>query len=255
MQTSVRALRPYGLDLRAHLTRPGGEHPVVIVHGIGASHGYSALFQRAVAASRPSVSLDLPGFGGTAKPPAPLSVEGYARVIASALDRLGVTGATVFGHSMGAQFATELALIRPELVGELVVAGPVVDPERRSGVRQALALLRDISREPPAVNLPQTAAYLQCGPVWFLRELGPMLRYRIEEAAAGVRQPVLVMRGENDPIARLDWCRRLTASYPDARLVEVAGARHVLQQARPEVVAEHVLRFSAGIAPAAGASS
>jgi pimeloyl-ACP methyl ester carboxylesterase len=237
-----------GLELRTHAMAPNtmavAERPVLIVHGIGVSHRYSDRLQSALSRTRPTFSLDLPGFAGTEKPSARLSVEDYAAVIAVAADELGVRGATVIGHSMGAQFASELARIRPEIVSEVVLAGPVVDPERRSVLMQSLDLAHDIVGEPPSVNLIVLTDYLRCGPRWFFTELAAMLEFSTEDAVARLTQPVLVVRGENDPIARRAWCEQLTDSAADGRLIELPDSRHVVQHNSAERMAEEVLSFS-----------
>jgi pimeloyl-ACP methyl ester carboxylesterase len=246
----VRHLRFGDLDVRAHIwttpRHPGGASaaPIVIVHGLGTSHRYSDRLQRALQGSRDTYSLDLPGFGGTRKPSRRLSVDDYAGVIARAADVLGIRSACVIGHSMGAQFAAALACQRPDLVSHLVLAGPVVDPARRSARLQMLDLARDILGEPLGLNAVVFSDYLRCGPRWFLRELEAMLRYRLEEAARQVRCPVLVVRGVNDPIARAAWCAQLAAAAPEGRLLELADSRHVVQHTAPSALADAVLSFA-----------
>jgi pimeloyl-ACP methyl ester carboxylesterase len=83
-------------------------------------------------------SIDLPGFGAVPKPPMSPSVIAVAKALGSLLDQLAVTHAVVIGHSMGVQWGVELGVIRPGLVSDLVLIGPVTDMAHRSLPYQAL---------------------------------------------------------------------------------------------------------------------
>lgn len=215
----------------------------VILHGIGVSHRYSDRLQDELAESRLTLSFDLPGFAGTPNPGRRFSVADHADLVASALDARGLTGCTVIGHSMGAQFALELALRRPDLVGTLVLIGPVVDPARPRAVQQAIDLATDFLCEPPSTNVMVTTDYFRTGVRWFFTELGPMLDYPTTDAVAAVDAPVLILRGSRDPIARAPWCRVLAARARDGRLVEVQGHGHVVQRSAARSVAASIEQF------------
>ena len=102
----------------------------VIVPGIGMSHRYSEPLRSELERTASVVSLDLPGFAGFPGSPATahMTVADRADAIAAHLDGRGITRAVVIGHSMGAQFAVELARTQPSLVSRLVLMAPVVDP-------------------------------------------------------------------------------------------------------------------------------
>ena len=200
----------------------------LMVHGIGASYRYFRRMQQSLAVTGHTLSLDLPGFGGARRPERPLSVEEYGALIGRLLDQLEVPQVVVIGHSMGAQFVTELARQRPDAVSHLVLIGPVTDPRRATGVQQAMGLTRDVVKEPLSGNLIVFQDYLECGPRWFSTELALMLDYRTDLALREVRSPALVIRGANDPVSGSDWCASLAAAAPDGHLLEVAGHRHLV---------------------------
>jgi pimeloyl-ACP methyl ester carboxylesterase len=221
-----------------------GSPVFVLIHGIGASHRYLSRLHAEFSGDATVHSIDLPGFGGVPKPGAPPDITAMAAALAALLDQLGVTGAVVVGHSMGVQWAVELGVIRPDLVAQLVLIGPVTDDTHRSLVYQSLTLARDVLAEPPSVNLTVFGDYLRCGPRWFLKQSRFMIPYPIEERMPRLTMPVLVLRGGNDPIASTGWCRRLVGRASRARLVIVPGHRHVVQFTAPRAVAaaiRHVL--------------
>ena len=223
----------------------------VLLHGIGVSHRYLARLHRQLAEAGRVLSLDLPGFGGTPRPQQALSVEDYARFVAQVLAAGGVVRCVLVGHSMGAQFAIEIARQHPDLVSHAVLIGPVVDAKRRTVLRQGLALARDCPREPLPASAIVLADYILCGTRFVLTELPAMLAYPTEERIGGMVAPVLVVRGAADPIANSDWCRTLADRAEDGRLLEVAGSRHLVQYSAPERVSRAIAAFAGAPLPAA----
>jgi len=241
-----------GGEQRASATPP---LPIVLVHGIGMSHRYFARLHREFAGSRDVHALDLPGFGRFGRPADPLPVERMATLIAGALSRLGVSRAVLVGHSMGAQWVVELARQRPDLVESVVLIGPVVDDAHRTLAAQARAMALETLAETPVVNTIVLTDYLRCGMPWYLTQLRHMLAYPIEDRVAELDVPVLVMRGGNDPVAGLDWCRRLRLRASAATLVVVPGKRHVVQFTAPRAVAAAIDAFLAATRPTSDAEA
>ncbi|HEV7950919.1 MAG TPA: alpha/beta hydrolase [Glaciihabitans sp.] len=227
------------------LTSSGGAPVFVLLHGIGMSHRYFYRLAQALSQHGDVYALDLPGFGATPRPHRPLSIDAYAAVIADALDELTITSCVVIGHSMGSQFATELAVIRPDLVSHTVLIGPVVDPDRRSVLWQAAALSLDSTKETPIANTLVFTDYLRAGPRWYLAMLPVMMTYPTLERAALVTSPLLVVRGEKDPIAKSGWCHELAATNVDGQCVEIPGQAHVVQHGAPHELTDAIVGFIA----------
>ena len=215
----------------------------MLLHGIGMSHRYFRKLRAALGAVGTTYALDLPGFGATPKPRQALSVAEYAQFTGRMLEALDITSCVVVGHSMGAQFAVELAVQRPSLASHLVLIGPVVDAGRRTILRQALALGRDSLRERSATNAIVFGDYARCGPRRYLAELGAMLGYPTEVRIGSVQAPVLVIRGARDPIASSQWCRLLTNRAQNGRMIEVPRGPHVVQESAPNRVSSAITRF------------
>ena len=73
------------------------------------------------------IRIDLLGEGGSAKPASGYSMESEAQLVAAALAKLGVQGAVVVGHSMGAAVGTSLAQQASQLVDRLVIIDEAPD--------------------------------------------------------------------------------------------------------------------------------
>jgi pimeloyl-ACP methyl ester carboxylesterase len=242
----------------------GGRHAYVLLHGIGVSHRYLARLHVELAQGPDAesqhrgvavYSFDLPGFGGTPRPGRAVTVGEYAAFVAAVLAERGVESCIVIGHSMGVQFAVELALQVPGLVTRTVLLGPVVDPARRSAAWHALALTRDaLFSEPPSTNVVVFSDYFRTGMRWYLTELPVMMEYPLDVRIRSVGQPVLVLRGARDPIARRPWCEYLAAQATDGFFAEVSGRGHVVQDTATGEVAGAIRRWAGTAAEGSAAA-
>lgn len=231
---------PDGLAVDVHDS--GGDGPVVLLlHGVGLSHRpYRRLAARLAPHSR-VIALDLPGFGATPKPRRSVPVEEYARLIGRVLDLLGVASCVAVGHSMGAQFALELALQRTDLVDQVVLVGPVTDSAHPTALRQTLVLARDSMLEPLPTNAVVFTDYARTGPRWYFTEVAAMLAYPTHERITHLTAPLLVLRGSNDPIATDEWCSRLIRAAGGGTLQTFPGHRHVVVHTAAAEVAAAIL--------------
>ncbi|MCU1432114.1 MAG: putative hydrolase or acyltransferase of alpha/beta superfamily [Actinotalea sp.] len=215
-----------------------GDEGVVLVHGIGVSSRYFAPLVELLAASGRVLAPDLPGFGASSRTEHDLTIEEHAAVVAALIEESGLQRPVVLGHSMGAQVAAELAVQRPDLVGRLVLVGPVVQAGTRSVARQAWRLVRDYRYETRAVNAITLTDWFRCGLRRYVRTLGPMMGYPLEQRLAEVSVPVVMVRGERDLVAPLEYLELLAARCRSGAVVEVPGEGHVAMWRRPDAVAE-----------------
>ena len=125
------------------------------------------------------------------------------------------------------------------------LVGPVVDPTGRSVWHQVLGLAADSMVESPSANAIVFTDYWRCGPRWYLASLPAMFGYPIEQRIRLVEQPVLVLRGSRDPVARADWCRGLAGLARNGRFSEIAGQAHAVLHGAADEVAAMILAFLA----------
>lgn len=218
----------------------------VLLHGIGMSHRYYRKLQLHLVRHGDVHAIDLPGFGGTPTPDRQLGVVDYAHHIAAVLEKMGASRTVVVGHSMGAQFAAELAVQRPDLVSHVVLLGPVVDPERRTVLQQSLALGWDSLMESPVGNAMVFSDYVRSGMHWYLTELPVMMAYDLQATLALVSQPVLVVRGSRDPVAPRTWCHKLAATAPDGRFLEIPDKPHIVHHGAAAHTASSIIALTSG---------
>jgi pimeloyl-ACP methyl ester carboxylesterase len=120
-------------------------------------------------------------------------------------------------------------------VTALALAGPVFDPERASFADAARGLVLDGLREPwwlGPVEVPEWIGNAQVLP----RYLRSCLDEQPAQHLEAVRCPVVITRGDRDPLCRHCWAARLAAA-PGRTLVTVPGGSHTYMAARPEAFA------------------
>jgi pimeloyl-ACP methyl ester carboxylesterase len=103
--------------------RDGEGAPIVLLHCYACSLRWWQRLTPLLNANHRVAMVDLIGFGGSQKPKGGYSIGEQARAVAEALNRLGVEGAVIVGHSMGGEVATAVAESSSELVDRVAVIG------------------------------------------------------------------------------------------------------------------------------------
>lgn len=214
---------------------------IVLLHGIGMSHRYFEPLRRMLAIDAHVVSIDLPGFARLPKPPHDLDIARMADLLAKLMPSASERASVVVGHSMGAQWAVELAVRHPARVSMLVGIGPVTDAAHRDLGAQGRALAIDTLRESPLSNVVVFTDYLRTGVRWYLRQVRHMLGYRLEDRVRELTVPLLLIRGGIDPVSGREWCRSIRDWAARSRLIEIPRAPHVAQRSSPRAVASAIL--------------
>ena len=98
----------------------------VLIHGLG---GFAESWRHNIpelARHGRVIALDLPGFGLSAKPRRPYTLDFMARALDGLLRALGVEGVRLVGHSLGGAVAARYALDQPGRVERLALLGAAV---------------------------------------------------------------------------------------------------------------------------------
>jgi pimeloyl-ACP methyl ester carboxylesterase len=225
-----------GVRMHARIsTRPVPPGPaIVLVHGLGVSSRYMIPTARLLAHAYRVYAPDLPGSGRSAKSQHVLDIDGLAAALAGWLRANDLRDVILIGNSLGCQTITTLALHYPALVSRAVFIGPTMDPTARTTLRQFWRLLMDSTREAPTQPLLTLADYWITGPYRTWKTLQYGLRDPIRAKLPRVGIPVLVVRGERDPIVPHAWAAEVTALLPCARLVTIPGAAHTVNYSAPD---------------------
>src|SRR5881296_940408 len=123
------------------VTVAGQGTPVVLIPGLfGSAFAYRTLVPQLTAAGYQAIVIEPLGIGGSARPArADYSLAAQAGRVARALDVLGVQGAIVVAHAVGAAIAYRLAYLRPDLVrAVLSLEGGPAEAAATPGFRRAM---------------------------------------------------------------------------------------------------------------------
>ncbi|MCP2266996.1 alpha/beta fold hydrolase [Promicromonospora thailandica] len=222
------------LTVVGHVRGPAApDRAVVLVHGVGSSaRAYRRLGEHL--ATRAAVhAVDLPGYGASPRPRHDVDIAAHAaalaRYISDHVADAGLPAPVVVGHSMGAQVVGQLLADHPDAAGAAVLVGPTAEPGTRTIARQALRLAADAAGEPPAtVGVLLVDAFVRCSVPYYLGQLRHVVDHRLERVLPRARVPVVVVRGEHDPVAPPDWVAALAACAPDGRYRTVRGRHHAM---------------------------
>jgi pimeloyl-ACP methyl ester carboxylesterase len=257
-----------------------GEGPdVLLIHGLGAAK--SSFFDCAALLAEAGYrvhALDLPGFGGSSKPPtAPYSAPWFAEAVRGVMDELGIESAHVVGNSMGGRVALEIGLRWPERVRSIAALCPAVAfvkrdfhplvrllrPEfgllphklRRSIVeRQLWSMFCDPDALDPSVADvvvdefqrhyasagARVAFYASARNIYLDRPFGDGGFY---PRLAELQPPALFVWGTHDKLIPAGFRHHVAEALPGAEQVVLEGCGHVPQVERPEQTAGMLRRL------------
>ena len=161
------------------------------------------------------------------------------------MDAAEIPKAHLLGNSFGCQVIVELASRHPERVGCLVLTGPALDPAIRTFWKPIVRLAQDGFYE-PALIAPTLYDFLEMGPRRVWGTYHAALADRIEDKLPNLQVPVLLVRGERDPIANRNWLERMTGLLLNVRTETIPRAPHALAFSAPQKIARLAEAFFCG---------
>jgi poly(3-hydroxyalkanoate) depolymerase len=234
LRVSVRpALNPAAAGTQPY--RP----PLLLINGIGAS---LELLEPFVAKLDPAVEVirfDPPGVGGSPPPRGPYRFSGLCRLIADMLTELGYDGVDVLGISWGGGVAQHFAAFQRARCRRLVLVATATGPPMVLARPSVLVHLVTPRRYLDPGYLQRVAGNLYGGlaridsteivaAMHGSHQAGPSRGYLYQlTAAAGwaslpflpwLRQPTLILAGDDDPIIPLANARVMHRLIRDSRL-------------------------------------
>jgi pimeloyl-ACP methyl ester carboxylesterase len=261
--------------VRIHYQEAGDEKapPMILIHGfISSNLVWNEVFLPLAKAGFRVIAPDLPGYGYSEKPrDGEYTIASQARAVLGLMDRLGIEKATIVGASYGGAVAAMLALDCPERVARLVLVGAVSNDEVKKKLLLRLASL-------PIIGDIATPLFL--GSRWILRKrteevyrrLGfpvderkiearhhlletsnthhAMIRTvrhwsanRIARDAHLIRQPTMLVWGDEDNHIPISNAYKLRDAIPNSRLVVFRRCGHLPPTEYPERFVEVVAEF------------
>ena len=233
---------------------PAGAPVLVLANSIGTTHELWDPQIEAFVEHFRVVRYDQLGHGRSEVPPGPYTVELLGRELLALLDELGIDRFSFCGLSLGGAVGQWLAGTEAGRVDRLVLAGTAAylgPPERWSDRAQ---LVRQQGLAEVAAGSAER---------WFTPDFGNWVHWRDGIAATpaegyaaccdalrdwdfrdeldSIAAPTLVVVGDEDPATTPDDARFLADNIPDAKLVVIPHARHLVNVEQPEAFSAPVL--------------
>jgi 3-oxoadipate enol-lactonase len=234
--------------------RHGKGMPLVLLHGYPLDHSIWEPLVPFLENDFDLILPDLPGFGDSQVMGGNPSMAGYARVIASLMDMLGVPKAALVGHSMGGYVALAFAQDFPErLFGLGLVSSQVLaDPPERKTARYAEARqvtehgVMDVAygmsvKLTAALNLQTELKdlILQQQPDGLAAASRAMAdRMDSSDLVMGFTLPLVLVHGLSDGLIPVERAQSIKAAVAHATLVEIPNCGHMPMLEAPGVTAE-----------------
>ncbi len=250
----VRTTTVTGQRLRIAI-RPGDgtRPPLVLMNGIGANLELLQPFVDALAPAIEVLCFDVPGVGGSPPPAVPYRFATLAWLIARMLDQLGYGQVDVLGISWGGGLAQQFALQhrarcrrlvlvstatgalmvpgRPAVLAKLATPQRYLDPDYLAEIAPQL-YGGNLRAHPEAVRAYARAVHA-VSLHGYLYQLLASLGWTSLPWLPLIRQPTLILAGDDDPIVPLVNAKLMQRLIPDARLhVFHDGHLGLLTQAR-----------------------
>jgi non-heme chloroperoxidase len=253
-----------GAELMVALAGPDDGPPVVLVHGLTSNHhDWGPVARRLVAAGHRVIGVNQRGHGGSTIGSDGFGPERQGTDLGQVLDALDLRDVTLVGHSMGGIAALSLMILAPDSgaarVGSLVLVATLASTtgvDRRNGLKVAGRDNRVITEHPihgrvfaravfgasPSAAMVDDAlaSAERCPDAARIGASTGLMGYDVRSGLGDITIPTTVVCGTRDRLTPLSENRRIAAAVPDAELVVVPGAGHLLIWEEPEIVASAI---------------
>src|SRR4029453_1124535 len=248
------------VDVRTSSRFPGGQVPVVLIHGWASGSVYwEPLAKLLLAAGRDVGILALPGFhpGQDLPPDFEWTLDSAAASVAAAIRARTKGAAHLVGHSMGGSVSLTLAAKHPELVATVTLVGMVPAPQNEGFKNLLVSQLEqgyfDAGTKLKLMNAwyghlsPEDTELLSKGfdtPFRILSASAWTAMTGVEPSVPGrVQAPLLVIAGTGDRVGSMEQMAEFVAASPTRSLKAIPDAGHSVHWEQPEECATTLCEF------------
>ena len=263
-----------GCKLSVRCEGRGKQRSLVLVHGFGENNYSWGDIPDRITATHSVFAVDVRGHGDSSwDPHGEYNLEKFVSDLTVVVDRLAIGPFALAGHSLGADIALQVAVLRPRQVTKLILVefglGEVPADVLEFALEQFNAQFRAydsildyfsfLERQRPLADRAALRRYcensvrprpggdyeVKCDPalrrLWEKRERTLLPAHR--KAISGLACPLLLLRGSGSALLTSAATRQINELAPQAQLRQVSGAGHAVMLDNPKEFNEAVCRF------------
>jgi pimeloyl-ACP methyl ester carboxylesterase len=177
-------------------------------------------------------ALDMPGFGESATPKKPFTVQDYANIVAEFIAKKDLKKVILIGHSFGGRVAIKLSATKPKIIEKVVLVGSAGIILNKKTAQKAIARMIKPLFKPKFMQPVRKKIYEKMGAEDYVAtpELKETYLNLINEDLtphfANINQPTLLVWGDNDQDAPLTIGKIMNEQIKNSKLVVFEDAGH-----------------------------
>ena len=221
-----------------------GKNRVVLLHGWGCDTTLMKPVADFLSADMTVLSLDFPGHGKSSRPPEPWGVPEYAAATLEVLRQLDFLPCAVIAHSFGGRVTAYLAAEDETLFTKIILTGAagIRKPQTEEGrkrseqyrrlknICQAAKKMRIFGNLPEKMEEKLRQKYgskdYNALDAEMRQTFVKVVNLDLSDRYACIKQPVLLLWGDQDTETPLWMGQQMEKSIPDAGLVVLQGGSH-----------------------------
>lgn len=228
---------------------------IVLVHGWGSDMKSLSSLQKELSKSYQTLSLDLPGMGGTSQPKENWDLGDFASFVSSAIKKLSPNEPyAIVGHSNGGAITVKMVATKLAKPHRLVLLASSGVRSSKATKKKALSAIAKVGKK-SLFFLPKASQDRVKGKLYssigseglLIPELEQTFRNivseDIQDIAKSIKTPTLLVYGDSDTSTPPEYGEALVEAIPNSRLEVIAGAGHFVQLDKSHEVTKLIEEF------------
>ncbi|MGH7961251.1 MAG: alpha/beta fold hydrolase [Candidatus Binatia bacterium] len=228
---------------------------LLYLHGAGGNGHFGHRMLDILSARHSPWALDYPGHGRSSGTESLKSISAYSDLIYAFWRKLGVRPAVLIGHSMGGAIAMDLALRHADMVESLILtctAAKFTLPQERLDTwkqvmqgRLGQPFTKDSCSPKTPMNIIQEGwmEQIKTDPRVRYFDLVACQQVDLTARLAEIRQPTLILAGQDDTTTPVAQAEQLRDRIPGAKLTVTPEAGHWLPIEKPQEACDAIVTF------------
>ena len=250
-------------DINMYYEITGEGYPIVLIHGLSASHDIWLSQQTVFSRQYKVITMDLRGHGQSDKPEMDYSIELFSNDVIALMNYLGIKQAIIIGVSMGGMVAQRIAIDHSNYIKKLILVDTMshmdnclrmklengailadrfgMEVQARNGLPWAFSTSFINEHFDEIVNIINDVSGLPPGP--YVQSVKACIGHDVRDQLGKIHAQTLVIVGEEDILTPRYFSEVLYENIPDCRMSVIKGSGHVTPMEQADGFDELVMDF------------